>query len=219
MSKPNYSIFELEQISLITDRYPSMKTSRFQIGHYSSLERAEAEMMVFVEYDQNEETKFRDTFCYIIREWKIDMCCNDFVAIRTYLPDGSFYEENMADKKGVFRGRPENRMRFHHGDLVEAFCHDRVFLGIVASIPFTPKEVEASMEKGKKLLMENGHGKEEAEEFFRNRTRLDDSDDSYSLYIVEAGHIYVDSELVFPTRRKVSSRLMNILFKNLNSGY
>lgn len=219
MSQPNYSIFELEQVSLITDRYPSMKTSKFQIGHYSSLERAEAEMMVFVESDQNEDTKVRNTFCYIIREWKINMCCNDFVAIRTYLSDGTFYEENMADKNGVYWGRPEERMRFHHGDLVEAFCHDRVVLGIVASVPFTPKEVEASMERGKKHLMKDGCSKAEAEGIFKDQTRLDDSDDSYSLYTAEVGHIQVDSEFIFPTRLKVTTRLMNILLKNLNSGY
>lgn len=195
-----------------------MKTSKFQIGHYSTLARAEKKMMDFVGYDKDVEPKYRDTYCYIISEWKIDMCCNDFVSIRTYMPDGSFYEENMADKNRKFWGRPADTIRFKKGDIVEVYDWDMVSLGIIDAVPFTPEEVKVVKERSiKYMIKKQGCSEEEARKF--GGIWLDDSDDTYRLYTSEdTCHTHVESQYVFPVRKKVSDRLKKILQYNLEHG-
>jgi hypothetical protein len=174
------------------------------LGAYTTLEKAEKAMQRVVKSWDMES----DTFCYIITERKLNPKPNeeDVVGVRTYLPDGSWYEENMADRDGVFRGRPDERIRFKIGDIAEVLYGDVVELAIIGN---TPPSLEFAEQMRKRRL---GNGV--TDEFF-----MDKFDDSYTIYDTHpGGHTHVESQFVFPTRKPVSEKLVQKLKEQMEKG-
>ena len=199
------TIFEIELISTHGTRYPVRKRLYdLSLGAYTTLEKAEKAMQKVVKSWGMES----DTFCYIITERKLNPKPNeeDVVGVRTYLPDGSWYEENMADRDGVFRGRPKERIRFKIGDVVEVLYGGAVELAIIGN---TPPSLEFAEQMRKRRL---GNGV--TDEFF-----MDKFDDSYTIYDTHpGGHTHVESQFVFPTRKPVSEKLVQKLKEQMEKG-
>ena len=199
------TIFELELISTHGTRYPVRKRLHdSSLGAYTTLEKAEKAMQRVVKSWDMES----DTFCYIITERKLNPKPDkeDVVGVRTYLPDGSWYEENMADRDGVFRGRPDERIRFKIGDIAEVLYGDVVELAIIGN---TPPSLEFAEQMRKRRL---GNGV--TDEFF-----MDKFDDSYTIYDTHpGGHTHVESQFVFPTRKPVSEKLVQKLKEQMEKG-
>ena len=199
------TIFEIELISTHGTRYPVRKRLyNLSLGAYTTLEKAEKAMMRVVKNWDTDE----DNYCFIITERKLNPKPDkeDVVGVRTYLPDGSWYEENMADRDGVFRGRPDERIRFKIGDVVEVLYGDVVELAIIGN---TPPSLEFAEQMRKRRL---GNGV--TDEFF-----MDKFDDSYTIYDTHpGGHTHVESQFVFPTRKPVSEKLVQKLKEQLEKG-
>ena len=199
------TIFEIELISTHGTRYPVRKRLyNLSLGAYTTLEKAEKAMMRVVKNWDTDE----DNYCFIITERKLNPKPDkeDMVGVRTYLPDGSWYEENMVGRDGVFRGRPKERIRFKIGDVVEVLYGKTVKLAIVGNTPpsleFAEQMRQRRLEKG----MTDG--------FF-----MDKFDDSYTIYDTHpGGHTHVESQFVFPTRKPVSEKLVQKLKEQLEKG-
>ena len=199
------TIFEIELISTHGTRYPVRKRLyNLSLGAYTTLEKAEKAMMRVVKNWDTDE----DNYCFIITERKLNPKPDkeDVVGVRTYLPDGSWYEENMVGQDGVFRGRPNERIRFKIGDVVEVLYGKTVELAIVGNTPpsleFAEQMRQRRLEKG----MTDG--------FF-----MDKFDDSYTIYDTRpGGHTHVESQFVFPTRKPVSEKLVQKLNEQLEKG-
>ena len=174
------------------------------LGAYTTLEKAEKAMMRVVKNWDTDE----DNYCFIITERKLNPKPDkeDVVGVRTYLPDGSWYEENMVGRDGVFRGRPNERIRFKIGDVVEVLYGKTVELAIVGN---TPPSLEFAEQMRKRRL---GNGV--TDEFF-----MDKFDDSYTIYDTHpGGHTHVESLFVFPTRKPVSEKLVQKLKEQMEKG-
>ena len=199
------TIFEIELISTHGTRYPVRKRLyNLSLGAYTTLEKAEKAMMRVVKNWDTDE----DNYCFIITERKLNPKPDkeDVVGVRTYLPDGSWYEENMVGRDGVFRGRPKERIRFKIGDVVEVLYGKTVELAIVGN---TPPSLELAEQMRKRRL---GNGV--TDEFF-----MDKFDDSYTIYdTCPGGHTHVESQFVFPTRKRVSEKLVQKLKEQLEKG-
>ena len=199
------TIFEIELISTHGTRYPVRKRLyNLSLGAYTTLEKAEKAMMRVVKNWDTDE----DNYCFIITERKLNPKPDkeDVVGVRTYLPDGSWYEENMVGQDGVFRGRPNERIRFKIGDVVEVLYGKTAELAIVGNTPpsleFAEQMRQRRLEKG----MTDG--------FF-----MDKFDDSYTIYDTRpGGHTHVESQFVFPTRKPVSEKLVQKLKEQLEKG-
>ena len=199
------TIFEIELISTHGTRYPVRKRLyNLSLGAYTTLEKAEKAMMRVVKNWDTDE----DNYCFIITERKLNPKPDkeDVVGVRTYLPDGSWYEENMVGQDGVFRGRPNERIRFKIGDVVEVLYGKTVELAIVGNTPpsleFAEQMRQRRLEKG----MTDG--------FF-----MDKFDDSYTIYDTRpGGHTHVESQFVFPTRKPVSEKLVQKLKEQMEKG-
>ena len=199
------TIFEIELISTHGTRYPVRKRLyNLSLGAYTTLEKAEKAMMRVVKNWDTDE----DNYCFIITERKLNPKPDkeDVVGVRTYLPDGSWYEENMVGQDGVFRGRPNVRIRFKIGDVVEVLYGKTVELAIIGN---TPPSLEFTEQMRKRRL---GNGV--TDEFF-----MDKFDDSYTIYDTHpGGHTHVESQFVFPTRKPVSEKLVQKLKEQLEKG-
>ena len=199
------TIFEIELISTHGTRYPVRKRLyNLSLGAYTTLEKAEKAMMRVVKNWDTDE----DNYCFIITERKLNPKPDkeDVVGVRTYLPDGSWYEENMVGQDGVFRGRPNERIRFKIGDVVEVLYGKTVELAIVGN---TPPSLEFTEQMRKRRL---GNGV--TDEFF-----MDKFDDSYTIYDTHpGGHTHVESQFVFPTRKPVSEKLVQKLKEQMEKG-
>ena len=199
------TIFEIELISTHGTRYPVRKRLyNLSLGAYTTLEKAEKAMMRVVKNWDTDE----GNYCFIITERKLNPKPDkeDVVGVRTYLPDGSWYEENMVGQDGVFRGRPNERIRFKIGDVVEVLYGKTVELAIVGNTPpsleFAEQMRQRRLEKG----MTDG--------FF-----MDKFDDSYTIYDTRpGGHTHVESQFVFPTRKPVSEKLFQKLKEQMEKG-
>ena len=142
------TIFKLIKIEYCDEKpqYPEFEVNSKKLGYFSSLEKAEQAMKENIEQFFNSETDFG----YWINEHVIDKtvyCAAK--SRRSYLPDGSFWDETMVTEienenvdLEIFSGRPVEKIRFKAGDLVEVFSRDWVFLGIVNHAPRTPEEVK-----------------------------------------------------------------------------
>ena len=154
------TIFEIELISTHGTRYPVRKRLyNLSLGAYTTLEKAEKAMMRVVKNWDTDE----DNYCFIITERKLNPKPDkeDVVGVRTYLPDGSWYEENMVGRDGVFRGRPKERIRFKIGDVVEVLYGKTVELAIIGN---TPPSLEFTEQMRKRRL---GNGV--TDEFFMDK--------------------------------------------------
>ena len=195
MKRKMKTIFELELIRIRNYRYPIKKTWSHLIGLYTTLEKTEKAMLNVV---NNWETdKYKDTFCFIITERKQNPKINDddIVAVRTYYPNGEFYEENLVSRDGVFRGRPVERIKFKVGDIVEIYYGDIVELAIIGGTPPTVEFAE------------------------HHSYSMDRFDDQYLIYDTQpGGHNHIQSQYIFPTNKPVSDKLHKKLREQMLKG-
>ena len=171
-------VFELNRIVLETLRYPSRKTWISELGLFSTFEKAyEMLQEIVAEAKEDEEECEKegepdDTLGYVINKILLDAPYGCTVAFRTYTHDGEFNDENAwTDEKGKvlpFYGRPEEKIRFKMGDIVEVYMgkYDAE-LSIIDACPWTPQKIE---KRNKELEQKYGKG---------HTLILDSSDDRY----------------------------------------
>lgn len=208
-SKMN-TVFQLEEVCINGNRYPIRKTTRWTLGYHSTLEKTKQNMASSVEIEE-ESKPICDTLCYIITEWEIDSDCGlDIISIQTYLKDGSFYERNFVDRDKVYRGRPKDKIRFKHGDIVEVLENGYLRLAIVGGEPSSVERVNYLRERA----IKNGHLKE-GEDLF-----MDISDDQYMVYdLTGGGHSHIESQFVFPHFKHVSKHLRERLWTAMETEF
>jgi len=203
MEKECPSVFELIGINYgynddNASQYPSFETSRFRLGLYSCLNKAEKGMKEYIEQEKECES-YGELFGFLIHEFELDKCAYCMAKTkRNYLPDGSLLDENLMpeDCSEEFLGRPADKVRFRIGDLVEALHHHEVTLEIVGDLPPSPEWVSERKSK---------HG---------NSFRLDAGDDSYYTLPIsdnENDHSHPKAVDLFPLRFPVSDELRNKL--------
>lgn len=204
------TVFQLEEVCINGKRYPIRKTTRWTLGYHSTLEKAKQDMASSVEIEE-ESKPICDTLCYIITEWEIDSDCGlDIISIQTYLKDGSFYERNFVDRDKVYRGRPKDKIRFKHGDIVEVLENGYLRLAIVGGEPSSVERVNYLRERA----IKNGHLKE-GEDLF-----MDISDDQYMVYdLTGGGHSHIESQFVFPHFKHVSKHLRERLWTAMETEF
>lgn len=204
------TVFQLEEVCINDKRYPIRKTTRWTLGYHSTLEKAKQDMASSVEIEE-ESKPICDTLCYIITEWEIDSDCGlDIISIQTYLKDGSFYERNFVDRDKVYRGRPKDKIRFKHGDIVEVLENGYLRLAIVGGEPSSVERVNYLRERA----IKNGHLKE-GEDLF-----MDISDDQYMVYdLTGGGHSHIESQFVFPHFKHVSKHLRERLWTAMETEF
>ncbi|GJG65585.1 hypothetical protein PRLR6014_20610 [Prevotella lacticifex] len=174
------------------------------------MEKAKQDMASSVDIEE-ESKPVCDTLCYIITEWEIDSDCGlDIISIQTYLKDGSFYERNFVDRDKVYRGRPKDKIRFKHGDIVEVLENGYLRLAIVGGEPSSVERVNYLRERA----IKNGHLKE-GEDLF-----MDISDDQYMVYdLTGGGHSHIESQFVFPHFKHVSKHLRERLWTAMETEF
>lgn len=204
------TVFQLEEVCINGKRYPIRKTTRWTLGYHSTLEKAKQDMASSVDIEE-ESKPICDTLCYIITEWEIDSDCGlDIISIQTYLKDSSFYERNYVDRDKVFRGRPKDKIRFKHGDIVEVLDNGYLRLAIVGGEPSSVERVNYLRERA----IKNGHLKE-GEDLF-----MDISDDQYMVYdLTGGGHSHIESQFVFPHFKHVSKHLRERLWTAMETEF
>ncbi|GJG69357.1 hypothetical protein [Prevotella lacticifex] len=204
------TVFQLEEFCINGKRYPIRKTTRWTLGYHSTLEKAKQDMASSVDIEE-ESKPVCDTLCYIITEWEIDSDCGlDIISIQTYLKDGSFYERNFVDRDKVYRGRPKDKIRFKHGDIVEVLENGYLRLAIVGGEPSSVERVNYLRERA----IKNGHLKE-GEDLF-----MDISDDQYMVYdLTGGGHSHIESQFVFPHFKHVSKHLRERLWTAMETEF
>ena len=204
------TVFQLEKVCINGKRYPIRKTTRWTLGYHSTLEKAKQDMASSVDIEE-ESKPVCDTLCYIITEWEIDSDCGlDIISIQTYLKDSSFYERNYVDRDKVFRGRPKDKIRFKHGDIVEVLDNGYLRLAIVDSEPTSVERVNYLHERA----IKKGHLKE-GEDLF-----MDISDDQYMVYdLTGGGHSHIESQFVFPHFKHVSKHLRERLWTAMETEF
>ena len=204
------TVFQLEEVCINGKRYPIRKTTRWTLGYHSTLEKAKQDMASSVDIEE-ESKPICDTLCYIITEWEIDSDCGlDIISIQTYLKDGSFYERNFVDRDKVYRGRPKDKIRFKHGDIVEVLENGYLRLAIVGGEPSSVERVNYLRERA----IKNGHLKE-GEDLF-----MDISDDQYMVYdLTGGGHSHIESQFVFPHFKHVSKHLRERLWTAMETEF
>lgn len=99
-----------------------------------------------------------------------------FKSSRLYDADGDLIDQSICPRygeNGSFHGRPEEMIRFGHGDIVEVMGLDQIELGFVVDCPVDPKRAE---------LINS------------DRPTLDDTDDSYTILTtsdyISHDHVY-----------------------------
>lgn len=206
------TIFKAELITLHGNRYPVKTTNQELLGYYSSLKMAEKAIAKDVK-DSTPDIIACD-FCYIVWEWVLDAIRKtgryadryyEPISIRTYTPDGKFYEQNLVDRDGFFRGRPKDKQRFKEGDIVEVFDFDEAILGIVVGAPPTPEVVESIRQSA----IKDGHLKKD--EWYW----MDSGDDQYTVLPAswKGAHTHVEAQFVFPPTKPVSEKFRQMLIE------
>lgn len=213
------SIFVLETINAMTNRYPKRKAERVAIGYFSTLAKAEEGLQNFVYteqiYEKNTPRHEWDMqhVGYTIYEKPVDLLNTEGlnqISARTYTPDGKLLDEFLTpDDAPVheFKGRPAEKIRFHKGDIVEVACFSYTELCIVDLVPITPERVAERRERAKKMYPD-------CWEMF---SRLDYSDDCYLVYCLGEGdtHWHPLSCYLFPPSRPVSKNIERQLREKL----
>ena len=178
------AIFKLEVIEIeeLPDNkrshYPKYKVDTLASALAPTLEEAEELMRKDIGYRKKmkEEDDYpMDTFCYYISETPMGLLHyeREYLSQRMYDGEGklidqtycssgfSLYYPGICDEPEykrhpdeVFHGRPEDKIRFHKGDIVEVYGGDEVKLAIVVGTPLTTKWVWESLPRLQKRGIE-----------------------------------------------------------------
>jgi len=153
------SIYKLIEIRYKDDepQYPDIDISYETVGYFSSIANAEQAMKNKIEQYGNS-----NTFGFLLKEYGFDylkyasteseqsylpdlMSGAKEKSVRNYLSDGSFWDEvyNPYEREdlGEFYGRPEEKIRFKPGDIVESIYPLQAVLAIVHFSPPTIEQV------------------------------------------------------------------------------
>lgn len=151
LNPPKYggnSIFSVEKYFVLNlddthkSYYPEFHLGNRVVGYCSSLENAEKLIRDIVGKHQKAHL---DLYCFYIKEFPVDKksdCRGDYgLSMRLYDGSGKFVDRSycsglvsdIGNMYGEFRGRSEENIRFHPGDIVEVRIDDEVFLGIMCS--------------------------------------------------------------------------------------
>ena len=222
-------VFNLERIALETLRYPSRKVNRIGFGFYSTFDKAYDmfQKLVAESKEDKEECEkegepdeyYAFTLGYSISKIQLDVQYGRTLAFRTYTRDGELNDESIwEDENGEappFYGRPEEKIRFKMGDIVEVigFGHTAE-LSIVSSHPWTPQQIE---KRNKELEQEYGKG---------HTLIIDSTDDCYLTHSLGLGntHCHPACANVFAPTKKVPATLRrklqaHLLEENFTFGY
>lgn len=222
------TIFELKRIKLKSPRYPSRKTDDWEIGFYTSLQQAEKNMQAVVaeeKKDREEAIKdgdydfsYDDTLGFSIEEIRLNEPDWNLIVRRTYTKEGLLNDEwsdaAVEDEPGEakpFYGRPEEKIRFKVGDIVEVWQFGRAELCIICYLPVSTKEYEERKQKRIEKLSQ-----ERRKELLENRLNVDriimgwdSSDDCYLVYSLgrDDTHSHPDPTSVFAPVKRVPASL------------
>lgn len=193
------AIFKLEVIEIEElpenkrSHYPSYHVNTYSRALAPTLKEAEALMRKDIGYRKNmkEEDDYpMDTFCYYISKLPMGLMHyeREYLSQRMYDGEGrlidqtycssgfSLYYPGVCDEPEyekhpdeIFHGRPEEKIRYHRGDIVEVYCGNEVKLATVVGSPLTTKWVWDSIPR----LKERGIGIDDMP--------YDETDDTYTV--------------------------------------
>jgi hypothetical protein len=190
-------------------KYPDFEVHEHTIGYFSSLEKAEQSIKKY-----NDKHRYPKKFGFRIDEYILD----DYSywvsrkSWRTYLSDGSFWDESIEPSmwyedgkpwKEYFAGRPAEKIHFKKGDLVEVYNGEKVFLLKVGALPHTPEVAQQNIERIQKK--------------YPNISGLvpDNYEPEDMYYVIDrfGGHDHPIPYSVFPARLKINKKLREQLEK------
>ncbi len=220
-------IFVLERVTvdeldgMKRQHYPSYEVRRYVRGFGRSVEEAEAVMRGIIEASTEES---EDVFCYyikgyplgqgIVSEYHLDSCrmydAKGVLVDWRNCSDTDFEDRDEDYEYTRFRGRPQERMRFKKGDIVEFMWCNEVCLGFVVELP---PSVERAWQIEQRCLERGWRG-----------ASLDWSDDSYIVLTTSdyASHHHIDCMDIFEPhfpippymRRRLEERYRKFLKKD-----
>jgi len=209
--KKQKTIFELTVIEYWDEKpkYPDFGVDKHTISYFSNLDKAEQGIKNYIEEDP-----YPKIFGFEIEEYVLDKY--SYWAIpkswRTYLSDGSLWDESIEPSmwyengkpwKEYFAGRPEEKIRFKKGDLVEVYKGEKVWLGKVGGLPQTPEKAQQYLERRiKQYPGITGLVPDEIE-----------PDDLYFVINEFGSHDHPSPCRVFPARLKIGKKLREELNK------
>ncbi|GHT51733.1 hypothetical protein AGMMS49982_09960 [Bacteroidia bacterium] len=143
------TVFKLTEIHIADwsdTQYPVFEVSHpWELGIFSSLKSAESAMLKHIgENDARAEYK-DDVYCFFIKEYAEDVLSYSMhESERVYSPTGDLLDECLLSELEceAFFGRPQEKIRFKKGDIVEVLEYDQVELGIVNATPETPERMQ-----------------------------------------------------------------------------
>ena len=135
------TIFELVRITTNSkSRYPVRKTRKWDMGFFSTLAKAEKQILKDVKICRAGESDLMariaedDVLAYKITERELDEEHGENIqSVRTYTADGNPNDECLLDHKCErhFEGRSPEQIRFRPGDIVEVIDERQAELCVV----------------------------------------------------------------------------------------
>lgn len=157
------------------------------IGNYKDAKTAQNDMSLFIQKNQNHLNEF---LAFFLLGFKFDnsvLARYEYASLTSFLPDGTLNDKLLIDEDGIFHGRPESRIRFQHGDIVEVYNrYEKSFEPVIVdSPPMTDARVTSIISKHPEF-----------------KILLDQTDDCYMVYGLGVGdtHDHIMSPFVFPVR-------------------
>ena len=227
------TVFELTRISTNSKtRYPLRKSQINSMGLFSTLVKAEAQMIHDAKgYQESECERLKDiaekeeyhndekrfghdvVLAYRITEYELDSevwKCSSTQSVRTYTAEGKPNDESLLDYQCErhFKGRPPEQIRFQPGDIVEVITGWQAELCVIGHTQPTVEYYESCrkrwLENHRKRCLKKGIEYNEEECF-----HWDYSDDCYLVYSLGAGdtHFHPESPKVFRPTKPVPKAL------------
>ena len=235
------TIFELIRIYTNSKaRYPLRETHINNMGFFSTLAKAEAQMFHDAERYQEDEREllkdiaeneeYRDdekryghniVLAYRITEYELDVeVWGSIQSMRTYTADGQPNDECLLDYQCErhFKGRTPDKIRFQPGDIVEVIDEWRAELCVVGHAQPTIEDYANYRKRcwescGKDCSKPSCCDKSIDYKEEHCRFHWDYSDDGYLMYSLGEGdtHFHPESPLVFRPTKPVSKALQEKL--------
>ena len=225
------TIFELTKIYTNSKaRYPIRKTDSEELGLFSTLGKAQKQMLKDVrecqEYEQErlkeiaegeeyrkDEKRYGHTIvlAYSITEHRLDMDRHweNIESVRTYTADGKPNDENLFDHQCErhFKGRTPDQIRFQPGDIVEVITDRQAELCVVWHAQPTTEDYTSYRQRcWDECLMDCQKSCRDKSIEIKEENCIfhwDYSDDCYVVYSLGEGdtHFHPESpELFFPAK-------------------
>ena len=201
--KVQSTVFELLEIEIYTAARRAVRRAETnRIGIYLSEEAAEKDLRIIARKRQEEKDCY-PVLGYILNEFTVNEP-ERLVSMRSYTYDGKHNDKNlMSPLDGSFSGRPSEMVRFHQGDIVEAYHSGTVEIMIVDGTPMTTEWYAKIREKAESL----GRW---------DKFMYGSSDDMYTLLPVRGEyHAHVQSQLVYAPTHPIPKKMQEELKKQL----